>query len=64
MKDHKKLLLETAAYVLGNEDRAKRWLKTPKKALGDESPLDHARTKDGLQEVLDLLGRLQHGVFG
>lgn len=56
-------LYEIAADVLGGEDEARRWLKTPNAALGDRAPLDYAATEPGAREVEDLLGRLAHGVF-
>lgn len=46
----------------GDLDKARRWLSTPKVALGGESPLDYARVEVGAQEVLDLIGRIEHGV--
>src|SRR5258706_218900 len=42
---------------------ARRWLSTPKKALGGETPLSFARTEIGGREVEALIGRLEHGVF-
>jgi putative toxin-antitoxin system antitoxin component (TIGR02293 family) len=56
-------LYEIAADVLGDEDEARRWLKTPNTALGGRSPLDYADTEPGAREVEDLLGRLEYGVF-
>jgi putative toxin-antitoxin system antitoxin component (TIGR02293 family) len=46
----------------GDLDRASRWLSTPKVALGGETPLDYSRVDVGAQEVLDLVGRIEHGV--
>ncbi|CAN5648770.1 DUF2384 domain-containing protein [soil metagenome] len=46
----------------GDLDKARRWLSTPKVALGGESPLDYARVEVGAREVLDLIGRIEHGV--
>lgn len=56
-------LYERAAVVLGGEERAQRWLKQPKRALGGRDPLHYADTEPGAREVEDLLGRLEHGVF-
>lgn len=56
-------LLVRATEVLQDKDEALRWLKTPKKALGGEVPLDLADTEVGADEVKDLLGRIEHGVF-
>ena len=42
--------------------RARRWLSTPKVALGGEKPLDYSRVDVGAREVVDLIGRIEHGV--
>jgi putative toxin-antitoxin system antitoxin component (TIGR02293 family) len=47
----------------GDADGALHWLMSAQKALGDQSPLAHARTEIGAREVEDLVGRLEHGVF-
>jgi len=49
--------------VFEDEQRANRWLKTPLRALGDHSPLKYAESELGAQEVMNLLGRIEHGVF-
>ncbi len=46
----------------GDLDKARRWLSTPKVALGGETPLDYAQVEVGAREVLDLIGRIEHGV--
>lgn len=56
-------LLARAVEVLGNERDALHWLQTPKRALNNQIPLQLIETKGGQQEVLDLLGRIEHGVF-
>jgi putative toxin-antitoxin system antitoxin component (TIGR02293 family) len=47
------------------EDKAEAlyWLKTPASALDDDTPLSLLDTEVGAQEVLRLLGQLEHGVF-
>jgi putative toxin-antitoxin system antitoxin component (TIGR02293 family) len=47
----------------GDVPAALAWLGTPKKALGRQSPWTYARSELGSQEVLDLIGRLEYGVF-
>ena len=47
----------------GNVDAAIAWLKRPKRALGDKSPLTYSRTELGARQVEDLIGGLEHGVF-
>jgi uncharacterized protein (DUF2384 family) len=38
-------------------------LIAPRKAFGNQSPLDYSRTELGAREVENLIGRLEHGVF-
>ncbi len=54
---------KTVGLFEGDVPAALAWLRTPKKALGQQSPLTYARTELGAREVLDLIGRLEYGVF-
>ena len=56
-------LRDRAVVVLEEEQRANRWFKTPLKALHGCTPLEYAESELGAQEVMNLLGRLEHGVF-
>ena len=56
-------LFDRANEVFGDKQYVKTWFKTPIEALGGETPLDYADTEPGAQEIEDLLGRLEHGVF-
>jgi putative toxin-antitoxin system antitoxin component (TIGR02293 family) len=57
-------VFEKAAELFeGNVPDAVQWLTTPKKALGDSTPLFYSRTEVGAREVENLIGRLEHGVF-
>jgi putative toxin-antitoxin system antitoxin component (TIGR02293 family) len=47
----------------GNVAAAVTWLTSPKRALGDHTPLAYSRTEPGAREVENLIGRLEHGVF-
>ncbi len=47
----------------GDREAAKRWLERPARALGGVTPLEAAETEIGAQEVGNLIGRLEHGVF-
>jgi putative toxin-antitoxin system antitoxin component (TIGR02293 family) len=47
----------------GDIAEARRWLQTPQRGLGGETPLDFASTEVGAREVENLIGRLEHGVF-
>ena len=49
--------------VLGDKERALRWLKAPRSYFNGKPPLDFADTELGCQEVLNLLGRIEYGVF-
>ena len=50
------------AYFDGNREHALEWLKHPSPALAGETPLQHADTATGAEEVIDLIGRLEHGI--
>lgn len=47
----------------GDREAALNWLRTPRRALGNQSPLHFARTEIGAREVENLIGRIEHGVF-
>ena len=47
----------------GQTDAAVTWLKSPKKALSNHSPLRYACFEIGAREVENLIGRLEHGIF-
>ncbi len=52
-----------AVDVFENNELALDWLKKGNRALGDERPLDLLDTDIGAENVLDVLGRIEHGVF-
>lgn len=56
-------LLGRAIEVLGSRERALKWLKAPRSYFGGKPPLDYADTELGCQEVFNLLGRIEYGVF-
>ncbi len=56
-------LMGRARIVLGGEDQARQWLRSPQFGLGGAVPLDYADTEIGAREVEDLLGRIEHGVY-
>lgn len=47
----------------GDMELAKEWLTNPAVALGGKTPLEFADTEPGANEVMTLIGRLEHGVF-
>lgn len=46
----------------GATDSARAWLSAPQRALGGATPLALAATDVGANEVLNLIGRLEHGI--
>ena len=54
---------KAVALFEGNVDAAVVWLRRPKRALRDKSPLTYSRTELGALQVEDLIGGLEHGVF-
>lgn len=56
-------LLEHAAKVFGDVEKARAWLKFPQHGLGGAVPLDYAQTEVGAREVDDLLGRIDYDVY-
>lgn len=47
----------------GDREKAVSWMRKPVRGLGDETPENLLNTESGAVEVLDLIGRLEHGVF-
>ncbi len=46
----------------GDKEAARRWIQQPARALAGNTPLTHLDTEAGADAVLDLIGRLEHGV--
>lgn len=55
-------VFERTLDVLDTPERAVQWLKQPSHALG-EAPLELLATTFGAEQVLAILGRIEHGVF-
>jgi len=53
----------TAEDVLAAQAKAGRWLQAPNHALGGATPLDLLDTDLGAEEVVTILGRIEHGVY-
>ena len=47
----------------GDPERARRWILNPVCALGGRRPVEMVATTVGTKAVLDLVGRLEHGLF-
>jgi putative toxin-antitoxin system antitoxin component (TIGR02293 family) len=52
-----------ARQVFEDDDLAEEWLSLPNPELGDEIPIEMARTDIGAREVEAVLGRIEHGVY-
>lgn len=57
-------VLAHAERVLGTRAKATLWLHRPNRALQGMTPLALLDTDIGATQVDDVLGRLEHGVFG
>jgi putative toxin-antitoxin system antitoxin component (TIGR02293 family) len=49
--------------VFGDKEEALRWLGTPVRALNYATPISRLSSPNGHTEVMDVLGRLEHGVL-
>ena len=58
-----RLLKYTVDMMNGNQDAAKHWLNSPQALLGNQTPLEHARTEAGASEVHQLIGQIETGSY-
>ena len=56
-------VMRRATEVLGDRPSAMRWLGTPVRALDYATPISLLHNAKGREEVLSVLGRLEHGVL-
>ncbi len=56
-------VLASATEVLGTEDKGRQWLTTANRALAGAAPIDLLDTGLGFEEVMDVLTRIEHGVY-
>ena len=56
-------ILISAVQFFENEKDALLWSKTPVKALGGRLPIDMLSNDKGAEIVLNIIGRLEHGIF-
>lgn len=52
-----------ACEVLGDPEKAARWLRQPNRALAGRAPLSLLDTELGAREVEAVLRRIEYGVF-
>ena len=56
-------VLDHAVDVFGNEEKVKRWLNMPNRALNNIKPVELFYLPTGLKMVNDVLGRIEEGIF-
>ena len=56
-------LLKKAEDVFGDAKAAREWLTNNQAGLGNDVPLEFAKTEIGAREVENLLGRIEYGVY-
>lgn len=56
-------VIARAEQVLGDYESASNWLKEGIPALRGATPLSRLHTETGYQEVMDVLGRIEYGVY-
>jgi len=56
-------ILNFAIEALGDQERAKIWLRSPNVSLGGVVPLTLLDTEPGARSVEDALGRIMYGIF-
>jgi putative toxin-antitoxin system antitoxin component (TIGR02293 family) len=52
-----------AVGIFKEYERAMEWLKSPCYSIGGEIPTSLLDTSEGIELVMDTLGRIEHGVF-
>jgi putative toxin-antitoxin system antitoxin component (TIGR02293 family) len=56
-------IADRATAVIGNRPEAMRWMGTPVPALDYATPISLLHSKRGVDKVLTVLGRIEHGIF-
>jgi putative toxin-antitoxin system antitoxin component (TIGR02293 family) len=56
-------ILAFAESVLGSKEKARHWLSAPNRALGNVAPLSLVETEAGADEVTNILGRIEYGIY-
>lgn len=57
------VILREATTILGTREKATSWLHRENRALGEARPLDMLATEAGYEEVRNVLGRIEWGVW-
>lgn len=56
-------LMVHATETFGDTQKARSWMATPNRALGNRRPVDLIGSDEGCQQVDEILGRIDHGIF-
>ena len=56
-------MVEFAVQVLESRPSAARWLTSPNKALENKTPNEVCLETNGIERVIDLLWRIEYGVY-
>ena len=56
-------VLKHAIRVLGESEKANRWLRKPNRALDGSIPIELLISETGARQVEEILGRIEHGMF-
>lgn len=56
-------LMSYGEKVFGDKSNFQKWLLSESKALGNITPKSLLETEEGIQQVNDELGRIEHGIF-
>ncbi len=56
-------VLVTAREILGERDKAREWLLSSNRALNGQRPIDLLDTGIGFDDVMDVLHRIEFGVY-
>ncbi len=52
-----------AIEVFGSGEKAIRWLQTPLASLSDRAPLSMLNTRNGIEQIEEVLGRIEQGIW-
>ena len=52
-----------ACEIFGSQENAVKWLKSPNSVLGNITPVQALSSRFGAEEVMDMLGRIEYGVY-
>lgn len=56
-------IYQKACEIFGNEELAQKWIRRPNSALAGKTPVEAVKTRFGAEEVLDVLTRIEYGIY-